>query len=138
MSEIEKRGRVKVVACALVSNTLGTINPVAELAAWAHERDAISVVDACQAAPHRPIDVQALGCDFLAFTGHKMLAPSGIGALWGRQELLQDMAPFELGGSMIRRSPLEKTTWAELPYKFEAGHATDRRGLRARGGRSTT
>ncbi len=121
LSEIEKRGRVKVVACALVSNTLGTINPIAELAAWARDREAISVVDACQAAPHRQIDVQALGCDFLALTGHKMLAPSGIGALWGRQELLQDMAPFELGGSMIRRVTVEKTTWAELPYKFEAG-----------------
>jgi cysteine desulfurase/selenocysteine lyase len=118
---IERRGRVKAVACALVSNTLGTVNPVAELAAWAHERDAVIVVDACQAAPHRPIDVQALGCDFLALTGHKMLGPSGIGAVWGRQELLQRMSPFELGGSMIRRVTLEETTWAELPYKFEAG-----------------
>jgi cysteine desulfurase/selenocysteine lyase len=121
LSGIEKRGRVKVVACALVSNTLGTINPVAEIAAWAHERDAIAVVDACQAAPHVQIDVQALGCDFLALTGHKMLAPSGIGALWGRHDLLQSMAPFELGGSMIRRVTVEKTTWAELPYKYEAG-----------------
>jgi cysteine desulfurase/selenocysteine lyase len=79
------------------------------------------VVDACQAAPHRRIDVQALGCDFLAFTGHKMLAPSGIGAVWGRRELLQRMSPFELGGSMIRQVTLEETTWADLPYKFEAG-----------------
>jgi cysteine desulfurase/selenocysteine lyase len=121
LAEIEKRGRVKVVACALVSNTLGTINPIAEITAWARERDAISVVDACQAAPHLQIDVQALGCDFLALTGHKLLAPSGIGALWGRQELLQSMAPFELGGSMIRRVTVEKTTWADLPYKYEAG-----------------
>jgi cysteine desulfurase/selenocysteine lyase len=121
LAEIEKRGRVKVVACALVSNTLGTINPVAEVAAWAREHDAVSVVDACQAAPHVQIDVQALGCDFLALTGHKLLAPSGIGALWGRQELLQRMAPFELGGSMIRRVTVEKTSWAELPYKYEAG-----------------
>ncbi len=121
LEDIEKRGRVKVVACGLVSNTLGTICPVEELAAWAHERGAVMVVDACQAAPHRPVDVQALGCDFLAFTGHKMLAPSGIGVIWGREEHLRRMAPFELGGSMIRRVTLEDTTWAELPYKFEAG-----------------
>jgi cysteine desulfurase/selenocysteine lyase len=121
LADVEKRGRVKLVACALVSNTLGTICPVDELASWAHERDAIMVVDACQAAPHRPLDVQALGCDFLAFTGHKMLAPSGIGVVWGREEHLRRMAPFELGGSMIRRVTLEDTTWAELPYKFEAG-----------------
>jgi cysteine desulfurase/selenocysteine lyase len=121
LGDIERRGRVKLVACALVSNTLGTVNPVAELGAWAHERDAVMVVDACQAVPNRPVDVQELGCDFLAFTGHKMLAPSGIGVLWGRQELLQGMAPFELGGSMIRKVTVEQTTWAELPYKYEAG-----------------
>jgi cysteine desulfurase/selenocysteine lyase len=121
LAGIEKRGRVKLVACALVSNTLGTVNAVEELAAWAHERDAVLVVDACQAVPNRPVDVQELGCDFLALTGHKMLAPSGIGVLWGRQELLQRMAPFELGGSMIRRVTLESTSWAELPYKYEAG-----------------
>jgi cysteine desulfurase/selenocysteine lyase len=121
LAEIEKRGRVKIVASALVSNTLGTVVPVAELAVWAHEQDAIMVVDACQAVPNRPVDVQELGCDFLAFTGHKMLAPSGIGVLWGRHELLQWMAPFELGGSMIRRVTAEKTTWADLPYKYEAG-----------------
>ena len=121
LDEIERRGRVKVVTCALVSNTLGTVCPVEQLAAWAHERDAIMVVDACQAAPHRSIDVQALGCDFLALTGHKMLGPSGIGVVWGRQELLQAMSPFELGGSMIRKVTLEETTWGDLPYKFEAG-----------------
>jgi cysteine desulfurase/selenocysteine lyase len=121
LDEIERRGTVKVVACALVSNTLGTICPVERLAAWAHERGAIMVVDACQAAPHRRIDVQALGCDFLACTGHKMLGPSGIGALYGRQALLQEMSPFELGGSMIRKVTLEESTWADLPYKFEAG-----------------
>jgi cysteine desulfurase/selenocysteine lyase len=121
LADIEKLGRVKVVACAHVSNSLGTINPVAEIARWAHERDAILVLDACQSAPHRPIDVQALGCDLLALTGHKMLAPSGIGALWGRQELLQKMSPFNLGGEMIRSVSLEKTTWNELPNKFEAG-----------------
>jgi cysteine desulfurase/selenocysteine lyase len=121
LPELAGRGRIKLVSCAAVSNTLGTVNPVQELSNWAHERDAIMVVDACQAVPNRPVDVQELGCDFLAFTGHKMLAPSGIGVVWGRQELLQRMAPFELGGSMIRKVTAEKTTWAELPYKYEAG-----------------
>ena len=79
------------------------------------------VVDAAQAAPHRPLNVQALGCDFLAFTGHKMCGPSGIGVLWGRRELLEEMSPFELGGEMIRKVTIEKTTWNELPHKFEAG-----------------
>ena len=112
---------MKVVASNLVSNTLGTVNPVAELAAWAHERGAIMVVDAAQAAPHRPLDVQALDCDFLAISSHKMCGPSGIGALWGRKELLESMAPFNLGGEMIRSVSMERTTWNELPYKFEAG-----------------
>ncbi len=121
LGEIERRGRVKLVASAHISNTLGTVNPVAELAAWAHERDAVMVVDACQAVPNRPVDVQELGCDFLAFTGHKMLAPTGIGVVWGRQELLQRMSPYELGGSMIRKVTAEHTSWADLPYKYEAG-----------------
>ena len=121
LGEIERRGRVKLVASAYISNTLGTVNPVAELAAWAHERDAVMVVDACQAVPNRPVDVQELGCDFLAFTGHKMLAPTGIGVVWGRQELLQRMSPYELGGSMIRKVTAEHTSWADLPYKYEAG-----------------
>lgn len=121
LDEIERDGRVKVVANNLVSNTLGTVNPVEKLAAWAHERGAIMVVDAAQAAPHRPIDVQALGCDFLALSSHKMCGPSGAGALWGRRELLETMSPFNLGGEMIRSVSLEKTTWNELPYKFEAG-----------------
>jgi cysteine desulfurase/selenocysteine lyase len=121
LAELDARGRVKVVACGLVSNSLGTVNPVQQLAAWAHERGAIMVVDAAQAAPHRPLNVQALGCDFLAFTGHKMCGPSGIGVLWGRRELLERMSPFELGGEMIRKVTIEKTTWNELPHKFEAG-----------------
>jgi cysteine desulfurase/selenocysteine lyase len=121
LDELERVGTVKVVANNLVSNTLGTINPVEKLAAWAHERGAIMVVDAAQAAPHRPIDVQALGCDFLALSSHKMCGPSGVGALWGRRELLENMSPFNLGGEMIRSVSLEKTTWNELPYKFEAG-----------------
>ena len=90
-------------------------------AAWAHEHGAIMVVDAAQAAPHRAVDVQALGCDFLAFSSHKMCGPSGVGALWGRAELLDAMAPFNLGGHMIRSVRYEDTTWGQLPYKFEAG-----------------
>jgi len=118
---IERDGRVKVVATGLVSNALGTVNPVEKLAAWAHERDAVLVVDAAQAAPHRTIDVQALGCDFLALSAHKMCGPSGVGAVWGRADLLEAMEPFNLGGHMIRRVTFEETTWGELPHKFEAG-----------------
>jgi len=121
LDEIGTRGRVRIVGANLISNSLGTVNPVEALAAWAHERDAIMVVDASQAAPHRPLDVQALGCDFLAFTGHKMCGPSGIGSLWGRRELLERMSPFNLGGEMIRSVSIERTTWNELPHKFEAG-----------------
>ena len=121
LDELAASGRVRVVANNLVSNTLGTINPVEKLAAWAHEQGAIMVVDAAQAAPHRAVDVQALGCDFLAFSSHKLCGPSGVGALWGRAELLEAMSPFNLGGEMIRSVSLEKTTWNELPYKFEAG-----------------
>jgi cysteine desulfurase/selenocysteine lyase len=112
---------VKVVATNLVSNSLGTVNPVAKLSAWAHERGAIMVVDAAQGAPHHRVDVQELGCDFLAFSSHKLCGPSGVGALWGRAELLEPMAPFNLGGHMIRSVRAEDTTWGELPYKFEAG-----------------
>ena len=121
LEALEREGTVKVVASNLVSNTLGTVNPVDRLAAWAHDRGAIMVVDAAQAAPHRRIDAAALGCDFLAFSSHKMCGPSGAGALWGRRELLETMSPFNLGGEMIRSVSMEKTTWNELPYKFEAG-----------------
>ncbi len=121
LEAIGREGNVKVVANNLVSNSLGTINPVEKLAAWAHEHGGIMVVDAAQAAPHRQIDVQALGCDFLAFSSHKLCGPTGSGALWGRKELLETMAPFNLGGEMIRSVKLEGTTWNELPYKFEAG-----------------
>ncbi len=112
---------VKVVATNYVSNSLGTVNPVAKLAAWAHDRGAIMVVDAAQGAPHHRVDVQELGCDFLAFSSHKLCGPSGVGALWGKAELLEPMAPFNLGGHMIRAVRAEGTTWGELPYKFEAG-----------------
>ena len=121
LDEIESAGKVKVVASNLVSNTLGTVNPVQALATWAHERGAIMVVDAAQAAPHRHLDVQALDCEFLALSSHKMCGPSGVGALWGRRELLEEMSPFNLGGEMIRSVSAERTTWNELPYKFEAG-----------------
>jgi cysteine desulfurase/selenocysteine lyase len=121
LDEVPNAGDVKVVACNLVSNTLGTINPVERFAAWAHDQGALLVVDAAQGAPHVPVDVQALGCDFLAFSSHKLCGPTGAGALWGRQELLEAMPPFNLGGSMIRSVSAEKTTWNELPYKFEAG-----------------
>jgi len=124
LSELDRvgaDGNVKVVANNLVSNSLGTINPVEKLSEWAHERGAIMVCDAAQAAPHRRIDVQELGCDFLAFSAHKMCGPSGVGVLWGRAELLEAMEPFNLGGHMIRRVRFEETTWGELPHKFEAG-----------------
>jgi cysteine desulfurase / selenocysteine lyase len=114
---------VKVVATNHVSNSIGTINPVEQLVAWAHERGAIFVCDAAQSAPHLALDVQALGVDFLAISGHKMCGPSGIGVLWGRGELLLHMEPFLTGGHMIQSVRLEKTTWGELPHKFEAGTA---------------
>ena len=116
-------GRPKVLACTAVSNSLGTITPLARLVGWAHDQGAIAVVDAAQAAPHTAVDVQAIGADFVAFTGHKICGPTGIGALWGRAELLESMSPFELGGHMIRKVTVEKTTWNELPHKFEAGTA---------------
>lgn len=123
LDEIARSGSVKIVAANLVSNALGTVNPVERLSAWAHEQGAVMVVDAAQAAPHRPIDVQALDCDFLAFSAHKLCGPSGVGALWGRRELLEEMEPFNLGGHMIRRVQFEETTWGDLPHKFEAGTA---------------
>jgi cysteine desulfurase/selenocysteine lyase len=111
----------KLVAISQVSNALGTINPVAEIARQAHEAGAIVLLDAAQSVPHMPVDVTALGVDFAALSGHKMLGPSGIGALWGRRELLDAMPPFMTGGSMITRVTLEGTEWNEVPWKFEAG-----------------
>jgi cysteine desulfurase/selenocysteine lyase len=111
----------KVVALTWVSNMLGTINPVAEIARRAHEVGAVVVLDASQAAPQLPIDVQAVGADFLAFTGHKVTGPTGIGVLWGRTELLDALPPFLGGGEMIATVSMEKSTWAPIPHKFEAG-----------------
>jgi cysteine desulfurase/selenocysteine lyase len=113
--------RPKLLACAQVSNALGTINPIADIVAQAHEAGALVLVDAAQSAPHMPVDIQALGCDFLAISGHKMLGPSGIGALWGRRELLDAMPPFMTGGSMILRVTLDGAEWNTVPAKFEAG-----------------
>ena len=123
LDAIAREGNVKLVATGLVSNSLGTINPVSKLVEWAHERGAIYVCDAAQGAPHTKIDVQALGVDFLAISGHKMCGPSGASALWGRTDLLLAMDPFLTGGHMINSVRLEKTTWGELPHKFEAGTA---------------
>ena len=120
LDELAGTGRVKVVAAGMVSNSLGSVNPVEKLAAWAHDRGAIMVCDAAQGAPHRVVDVQALGADFVAVTAHKLCGPSGIGALWGRMELLQEMEPFNLGGHMISRVTFEDTSWGEVPAKFEA------------------
>jgi cysteine desulfurase/selenocysteine lyase len=111
----------KLLAVAAVSNALGTITPLPEIVRMAHEAGALVLVDAAQAAPHMPIDVAALDCDFLALSGHKMLGPSGIGALWGRRELLDAMPPFMTGGSMIIKVTMEGAEWNEVPYKFEAG-----------------
>jgi cysteine desulfurase/selenocysteine lyase len=121
LDAIARDCNVKVVATNLVSNSLGTISDLAPLVRWAHEQGAIFVCDAAQAAPHLRVDVQALDCDFLAISGHKMCGPSGIGSLWGRAELLQTMEPFLLGGHMINSVRYERTTWGELPHKFEAG-----------------
>jgi cysteine desulfurase/selenocysteine lyase len=113
--------RTKIVAVASVSNVLGTVNPVAEIARRAHAAGAVLLVDAAQSVPHLKTDVTKLGADFLAFSGHKMLGPSGIGVLWGREELLDAMPPFLGGGSMINRVYDDSFTPAELPAKFEAG-----------------
>ena len=114
-------GKVKLVSFVHVSNVLGTVNPVAEIARIARAHGATVVVDASQSAAHMRLDVQALGIDFLACTAHKMLGPTGIGALWGRAALLEAMPPFLGGGEMIRTVTLTESTWNELPWKFEAG-----------------
>lgn len=113
--------RTKVVSVAHVSNVLGTVNPVAEIARMAHQAGAVCVVDGAQAVAHLPVDVSALGVDFYCFSSHKMYGPCGVGVLYGRSELLDRMPPWQGGGEMISHVTFEHTTWAELPFKFEAG-----------------
>jgi cysteine desulfurase/selenocysteine lyase len=113
--------RTKVVTLTWVSNMLGTINPVAEIARRAHEVGAIVVLDASQAAPQLPVDVVASGADLVAFTGHKVVGPTGIGVLWGRREVLDQLPPFLGGGEMIETVRMERSTYAPIPHKFEAG-----------------
>ncbi|HNX68998.1 MAG TPA: cysteine desulfurase [Candidatus Omnitrophota bacterium] len=113
--------KVKFVSVVHVSNALGTVNPVKEIVRLAHEKGAVVLLDGAQAVAHTPVDVQDLGCDFYAFSGHKLLGPTGIGVLYGRKELLEKMPPYQGGGDMIRTVTFEKTTYNELPYKFEAG-----------------
>lgn len=113
--------KTKLVATIHASNVLATINPVRELAEMAHANDALMLVDGAQSAPHLPVDVRELGCDFFACSGHKMLGPTGVGVLWGRPEILDEMDPFMGGGEMIREVHLDHSTWNDLPYKFEAG-----------------
>ncbi|MSO46737.1 MAG: cysteine desulfurase [Thermoleophilia bacterium] len=121
LDEIARAGSVKLVAVTHQSNTLGVRPPVAELVQWAHGQGAVVVLDAAQTVPNRPVDVQALDVDFLAFSGHKTLGPTGIGVLWGRESLLAELQPFLTGGEMIRSVKLERTSWNTLPWKFEAG-----------------
>jgi cysteine desulfurase / selenocysteine lyase len=119
--EVLLRLHPKLVAFTQVSNTLGTINPVREMVEMAHAAGALVLVDGAQAVPHIPVDVQELGCDFYAFSGHKMLGPTGSGALWARRELLEGMPPFLAGGEMIREVHLRRSDWNSIPWKFEAG-----------------
>jgi cysteine desulfurase/selenocysteine lyase len=124
--DMEEAGRLigpktKLVGCIHASNVLATINPVVKLARMAREAGALMLVDGAQSAPHLPVDVEALGCDFFACSGHKMLGPTGVGVLWGRPEILEEMDPFLGGGEMIREVRLDLSTYNDLPYKFEAG-----------------
>jgi cysteine desulfurase/selenocysteine lyase len=123
MEEYEAKlsDRTKIVAATHVSNALGTINPIREMAAMAHSRGAVILVDGAQAAPHLPIDVVDLDCDFYTVSGHKAFAPGGVGLLYGKESLLNDMPPYQGGGEMILTVSFEKTVFNELPHKFEAG-----------------
>ena len=113
--------RTKVAAFAHVSNALGTINPVRRMSELAHAAGAVALIDGAQAAPHLAVDVRAIGCDFYAFSGHKVYGPSATGALWGREALLAAMPPWQGGGDMIASVTLDKTVYNRIPYKFEAG-----------------
>jgi cysteine desulfurase/selenocysteine lyase len=113
--------KTKIVAITHVSNVLGTINPVEKIAKIAHEENALILVDGAQSVPHMPVDVRKIDCDFLAFSGHKMLAPMGIGVLYAKKEILQEMDPFLTGGEMIKNVDFYESTWNDLPWKYEAG-----------------
>jgi len=113
--------RTKIVAVTHVSNVLGTVYPIKEMARLAHQVGAVILIDGCQGITHMPVDVRDLDCDFYAFSGHKLYGPSGIGVLYGKAALLEAMPPYQSGGDMIERVTFEKSTWAELPHKFEAG-----------------
>jgi cysteine desulfurase / selenocysteine lyase len=113
--------RTKIVSVGHVSNALGTINPVREIIRMAHEHGAVTMIDGAQAAPHIQVDVQDLDCDFYGFSGHKIYGPTGIGILYGKRELLDKMPPYQGGGEMIRDVSMDRTTYADLPHKFEAG-----------------
>ncbi|HSL00936.1 MAG TPA: cysteine desulfurase [Rubrobacteraceae bacterium] len=124
--DMEEAGRLisahtKLVGCIHASNVLATINPVEELARMAHEVGALMLVDGAQSAPHLPVNIRSLGCDFFACSGHKMLGPTGVGVLWGKPEILDEMDPFLGGGEMIREVHLDYSTYNDLPFKFEAG-----------------
>ena len=125
--------KTRLVAVNHVSNTLGTINPIAEIVRMAHRHDVPVLVDGAQAISHMRVDVQQLGCDFYCFSGHKMYAPMGVGVMYGREELLDELPPYQGGGEMIKEVTFEKTTYNELPFKFEAGTPSvgDVLGLRA-------
>ena len=113
--------RTKIVSITHISNVLGTINPIEDLSKMAHKVGALFISDGAQGVPHMQVDVAKLGCDFYAFSGHKMLGPTGIGVLWGKTKLLEELDPFMGGGEMIETVSFEESTWNEIPYKFEAG-----------------
>lgn len=123
LEDVEKTitDKTKIVAMAYVSNVLGVVNPIKEIAAIAHKHGAVMVVDGAQSTPHMKVNVQNLDCDFYAFSGHKMCAPTGIGVLYGKKHLLESMEPIEFGGEMIDDVGLHESTWKELPWKFEGG-----------------
>ena len=113
--------KVKMLSITQASNVLGTINPLKEIIYLAHQNNTLVMVDGCQSTPHFKIDVQELDCDFFAFSGHKMLGPTGVGVLYGKQDLLEEMEPYQTGGGMIKEVGLQESTWNDIPYKFEAG-----------------
>ncbi len=113
--------RTKLVAVGHVSNALGTVNPVEEMVSIAHRHDAVVLIDGAQAAPHVKVDVRAIGCDFFAFSSHKVYGPTGVGVLYGKKELLENMAPYQGGGDMIKNVTFDRTVYNDLPFRFEAG-----------------